>query len=353
MLYNLQIQKLLIKVDTVWSPYDRVKLIKEAINIADTHNDVEWGFDLRKQIIEVEKHTSSCIEGLPAITWILETYGQYPELCAESDFMLEYKWMVQAARRNANVSMKQFESIIEDYKMRLQRNGFSLHSYYSAKAQMAFQQNKLDEAKEYLQLRKSEKRDDLSFCVACEIHDLVEYELLSENVSNVIDTGEKLFSGKETCKYIPFQTVCIALNIFDKYGYDDYAEELFKIADAELKKMQATDMSNIGYTGKLIYFLTKRDKNKAWDFFEKYLVWSLNCEDYYNFQFSSGVLSLLKGSGTHPLNISPEIPWYKPSGIYELPELYEYYSNQAATLAAKFDARNGNTTFIDELNSMR
>jgi hypothetical protein len=351
-MYSLQIQKLLIKADTVQSPHDRVKFIKKAINIADTHNDTEWGFDLRKQIIEAEKSTSSCIEGLPAITWILETYEQYPELCNESDFLLEYKWMLQAARRNANVSMEQLESIIEDYKARLQKNGFSLHSYYSARAQMAFQQNKLDEAKEYLQLRKFEEHDDLSFCVACEIHDWVEYELLSGNIDAAISTGEKLFSGKEQCKYVPFQTVCITLDVLDKYGCNDSAERLFNIADAKLEIMQTDDMSNIGYIGNLIYFLTKRDKNKAWDFFEKYLAWSLNCEDYYNFQFSSGVLSLFKGSGTHPLNITSEVPWYKSSGIYELSELYEYYNSQATALAAKFDARNGNTTFTDKLNSM-
>jgi hypothetical protein len=113
--------------------------------------------------------------------------------------------------------------------------------------------------------------------------------------------------------------------------------------------MQTTDMSNIGYVGKLIYYLTKKDKNKAWDFFEKYLTWSINCEDYYNFQFSSGVLSLFKGSGTHVLNISSEIPWYNPTGVYELPELYDYYKKQASNLAAKFDARNGNTNFMDEM----
>jgi hypothetical protein len=351
-MHSLKIQKLLVEVDLVKSPYEKVKLLKEAINIADAHNDNEWGFDLRKQIIEAEKKTSSCRESLPAFTWILETYDQYPELCNENDFMLEYKWMIQAVRRNADVSLKQFETIVEDYKTRLLRNSFSLHSYYSARAQMAFQQNKLDEAKKYLQLRKSEPRDDLSFCLACEIHDLVEYELLTGNIENAFSIGVDLFSGKEKCIYIPFQTICIALNILDKHGYDTVADKLFTIADTKLKEMQTTDMSNIGYIGKIIYFLARRDKDKSWSFFEKYLAWSFNCEDYYNFQFSSGALSLFKGNGTRLLNVSSEISWYKSSGIYELPELYEYYNHQAITLATKFDARNGCTNFTDELNSM-
>jgi hypothetical protein len=352
MLHNLQIQKILVNVDTIKSPYERVKLIKEAINIADIHNDIERGLDLRKQIIEEERNTSSCIESLPAFTWILEIYDQHPEICNESDFMLEYKWMIQAARHNADVSLQQFESILEDYKMRLQRNDFSLHSYYSAKVHMAFQRNKLDEAEKYLELRKAEKRDSISFCVACEIHDLVEYDLLSGNVTDAVILAMDIFSGKEYCKYIPFQTVCIALNILDKHGFDSSIYQLFRIAESTLGKMEETDMSNIGYIGKLIYFLTGRDKNKAWELFEKYLSWSINCEDYYNYMFSSGALSLFKGSGTRRLNVNSEIAWYNASGVYELPTLYDYYKNQAVTLATKFDARNGCTNFRDELSTM-
>jgi tetratricopeptide (TPR) repeat protein len=352
MLHTLQIQKLLIRANAVQSPFDKMNLIKRAINIADANNDPEWGFDLRKQIIEIEKSTSSCIEGMPAFAWILETYEQHPEFCDESDFLMEYKWMVQAARRNASVSLEQFEAIIEDYKKRLLRNGFSLHSYYSARAHMAFQLNELDEAGKYLKLRASEKRDDLSFCLACELHDLVEHALLCGDVPEAVSVGMKVFTGEEHCKYVPFNTICTSVNIFEDCGYEESANKLFKIASLKLSEMQDSEMYNIGYIGKLIFFITKRDKKKAWDMFEKYLAWSIDCEDYYNFQFSSGVLSLFKGSGTHPLNISSRVPWYNPSGIYELPELYAYYKNQAVSLAAKFDARNGNTVFSDELASM-
>jgi hypothetical protein len=352
MLHTFQIQKLLIRAQAVKSPYDKIKFIKRAINIADVHNDVEWGYDLRKQIIEIEEETSSCIEGLPAFTWILDTYEQYPEFCNESDFMLEYKWMIQAARRNASVSMQQFDAIVEDYKVRLLRNDYTLHSYYSAKAQMALQQNRLDEANKYLQLRSNEKRDSLSFCVACETHDLVEHALMRGKITRAVVLGAKLFTKEEQCKYIPFRTACITMNILDKYEWYEAAHKMFILAVERLNEMPDTDMSNIGYIGKLIFHLTKRDKNEAWYFFEKYLAWSINCEDYYNFLFSSGSLSLFKGSGTHPLNISSEIPWYKPSGVYELPDLYDYYKNQAATLAAKFDERNGTTFFTDELSSM-
>jgi hypothetical protein len=351
MLHNFQIQKLLIKADKVKYPYDKIKLFKKAVSIADVHNDIEWGFDLRKQIIEAEHETSSCIEGLPAFTWLLDTYDRHPELCAESTFLMEYQWMVHAAMRNANVSMEQFESILDDYKTRLLRNSFTLHSYYTAKARMAFQRNRLDEVKECLELRKSEKRDVLSACEACELHDLVEYEFLAGNVNEAVTLGLDLISGKKRCDDIPFRTICIAVNILDRRGLEDSSDTLYSIVDILLKKMRVS-MSNIGYIGKLVYFLTRRDKNRAWELFEKVVRWSLNCEDYYNYMFSSGSLSLFKGSGTRSLNVSTSIPWYKPSGVYEYPELYAYYYNQAATLAAKFDARNGDANFTKELSAM-
>jgi hypothetical protein len=350
MLHNLQIQKLLIKADRIRYPLDKIKFFKKAVNIADAYNDIEWGFDLRKQIIEIEHDTSSCVESFPAFTWLLDTYDRHRELCDENTFMTEYKWMVNAARRNADVSMEQFESILDDYKTRLLRNDFTLHSYYTAKVKMAFQRNRLDEAKEYLDLRESEKRDDLSSCEACELHDLVEYKFLAGHVNEAVDLGLELFSGRKQCSDIPFRTICIAVNVLHDNGYDNSADRLYILADTIMKQIHI-DMSNIGHIGKLVYYLTKNDKNKAWELFEKFVRWSVNCEDYYNYQFSSGVLSLFKGSGTRSLNVSPAIPWYKPSGVYEFPELYAYYKDQAATLAAKFDARNGNTNFTEELST--
>jgi len=352
MLHNLQIQKILVKLNNVQSPYDRVKLVKDAIAIADAHNDIEWGLDLRKELIAEEKDTSSCVEGLPAFTWILETYEQNPDLCSESDFMLEYKWMVAAARRNANVSMEQFETIIEDYKVRLQRNGYSLHSYYSARTHMAFMLGKMDDAKEYLALRKNEKRDDLSFCIACEVHDLTEYEFFTGNIEKALTVGADLFSGKLDCKYIPFQTICDFVNILENDNKEK-AVELFKMAETELERMQTIDMSNIGYVSELILYLTKTDIQKAWNYFAKYIEWTKNCEDYYNFQFCKNVLPLLKTEETRKLNINPDISWYNPKGEYNIKELYTYYYKQTETLATLFDNRNGNSNFTEMVKKFK
>jgi hypothetical protein len=345
---------MLVKIDTVKSPHERIKLVKKAIDIADMNNDIEWGFDLRRRIIEEERNTSSCLDSPPAFAWILKTHEHNPELCDESSFMMEYKWIVQAACRSASVSMQELDIMFEDYKRRILRSGYSLHSYYSAKTELAFQQNRLDEAKEYMELREYETRDEISCCKACETYDRLKYKFLSEDFVDVMPIIKQLFEEKKRCKYVTLKALATINNELDKYAYDYDTDDddLYKLLEMELKKMKNTDMSIIGHIGKLIFFHTRRDKNRAWEMFEKYLPWSINCEDYYNFRFSSGSLSLFKGSGTRALNVGPEIPWHKPSGIYELSELYDYYYNQAATLAAKFDARNGCANFTVMLRSM-
>ncbi|MDR1897051.1 MAG: hypothetical protein LBR10_09710 [Prevotellaceae bacterium] len=351
MLHNLQIQKLLVKASAVQSPYDRIKMVKEAVSIADVHNDIERGFDLRRELIILEKGTSSSIESFPAFTWMLEAQSQHPDLFGDKDLILQYKWMVHAAMRNAEVSATQLESIMEDYKIRLERNGFTLHSYYSARTHQAFMMNELDAAREYLVLRGGEKRDDLSFCEACEISDLVEYEFMTNNIKRAFRVGVDLFSGKSYCKYIPFQTICNSLNILQSNGYEHDAASLFEVADNELERMKNSDMSNIGYVGQLLHYLIGIDKERAWEYFERYVAWSIDCEDYFGFRFGSGALSLFKGSGARRLNVTSALPWHNSKGIYELPELYDYYKNQATALAMKFDARNGGSSFINELNN--
>lgn len=347
--YSLQIQKILVKVDAQKHPNDKIKLYKEAIQLADLHNDVEWGFDLRKELIEIEKETSRCVEGMPALTWILEAYDNNSDIFDETEFMMEYKWMMQAACRNVNISAQQLEQIFEDYKTRLLRNGYTLHSYYRTKAQLAFMLGKYDDARQFITLREKEDHDDLSFCTACEKNDKAELEFRTGNIDNGIMLSAELFSRKDECKYVPFETTCNCINILADAGYADKAAECFTIAEQELQTT-TDDMSRIGLVAEMIKYLTKVDAEKAWDYFEEYADWSINCEDYYAFTFAVNVLPLLKNEEQRTLQVSSFMPWYKPDNVYNTADLYAYYHKQASDLAKRFDERHSTGKFSQQLN---
>ncbi|MDR1583500.1 MAG: hypothetical protein LBS55_09645 [Prevotellaceae bacterium] len=345
--YTLQIQKLLLQIDKIASPDDRIALLKQAINLADAHNNTEWAFDLRLDLIREEKDTSRCDESLPAFTWILDAYDRNPEQFDEENFLWEYKWMLGSVRRNSLISLEQIESIAEDFKTRLLRNGYSLRPYYTTKVHFAFFLDNLDDAKKYIDFRNKEVRDEMANCHACELGDDVELELRLGNFEKALTVGDSMLSKKITCTHMPFSCYCTCVKYFQKAGDMKKAYEYFQKAETDLAEL--TDTSQISEIGIMTRFLTNYDKERAWTFFEQHAHWNVNSEDYLDFLFSINALSLFEGEGSKTLNLNPSIEWYREDNTYNLKEIYNYYYKKAKDLAERFDKRNGNGYFNKQL----
>ncbi|MDR0384834.1 MAG: hypothetical protein LBH60_02005 [Prevotellaceae bacterium] len=345
--YALQIQKLLLRRDKFSSPDDKIALLKQAINLADVHNDIEWGFDLRLDLIRDEKDTSRCNESLPAFTWILDAYDRNPELFVEEDFLWEYKWMLGSVRRNSSISLEQINAIAEDFKTRLLRNGYSLRSYYTVKVHLAFFLDNLADARKYLDLRNKEIRDEMSNCRACELDDDVELELRLGNFDKAIAAGNSMLTKKITCNHMPFSCYCSCVKYFMKAGNMEKAYEYFTKAESDLANL--SDTSQVSEAGIMLRFLTDYDREKAWTFFEQHAHWTVDSEDYQDFIFAVSVLPLLKSEECRVLNaVNPSLEWYREDNTYDLKEIYNYYYKKAKDLAERFDKRNGNSYFNEQ-----
>lgn len=338
--YSLKIQKLLITRDEQNSPNDRINTLKQAIKLADTHNDIDWGFELRLELIREEKDTARCIESFPAFAWILDAFDTHPDTFDEEEFLWEYKWMLGSSRRNSDISMEQIEGISEDFKTRLLRNGFSLRPYYTAKSHLAFSMGKLDQAQEFIELRDKEVIDNMSNCRACEMDDNVELYLRRGEFDKAFAIGNELLNKKVTCAHMPFSTYCSSTYFLAKAGQLDLAATYFDKAVEDLNKMDS-DSSQLTEIGDLIYYLTLVDKEKAWAFFEKHADWNIDSEGYIDLTFSIRVLPLLKSSGERTMQVNSQLPWFRNDGVYVIKDLYQHFYAKAEVLAKQFDTRNG------------
>ncbi len=347
--HNLEIQKILLKVEALPHPEDKINLLKQAIQIADANNDLDWGFDLRLDLISQEKDTSHCIESFPAFTWILSAYDANPELFNEDDFLWEYKWMASAARRNVNISREQVESIMDDLKMRMERNGYTPRGYHNVVIYWNLFIGDIEGAHKYLELRDSTPRDRMSHCPACELDTKVEMELIGGLFDRAITTANDLITKKLTCGMMPLSTFCSLTYYLSKAGDATRAAEFFAKAEEEIAEANENDSSLISNMSDLFYYLGKYDKNKGWEYFQKYADWEIGAEDSISFEFSKNILILLKEGGLKQLKMSEKLPYFKTDGNYNIAELYDYYYQKAKNLARQFDARNGTGLFTKEL----
>lgn len=342
--HNLEIQKILLKIEALSHPEDKINLLKQAILIADANNDLDWGFDLRLDLISQEKDTSHCTESFPAFTWILSTYDANNDLFNEDDFLWEYKWMAAAARRNVNISRDQVESIMTDLKTRMERNGYTPRGYYSVMIYWNLFIGDIPEANKFLELRDNTPRDRMSHCPACELDTKVEIELIEGQFDKAITTANDLITKKLTCGVMPLATFCNLTYYLSKAG-DSRASEFFSKAEEEIAEAQENDSSLIANISDLIFYLNKYDRNRAWEYFQKYADWEIGAEDSISFDFSKNILPLLKEGGEKQLSMSEKLPYFEADGNYNTSKLYDFYFQKAKDLAQQFDARNGTDSF--------
>jgi len=349
--YNLDIQKLLLKVENLSNPDDKINLLKQAITIADANNDLDWGFDLRLDLISKEIDTSHCTDSFPAFAWLLSTYDSNSDLFDEEDFLWEYKWMSSAARRNAGISRKQVENIMDDLKERMNRNGYSDRAYYNIKYYWHLFIGELDEARKYIKLRDDATHDRMSHCVACELDSRVELDLIDGNIDKAITTAHDILTKKLTCGRLPFSTFVNLTTFLDKAG-DPRATEYFAKAEEELTEIE-NDTSFLSDVSELTRYLAKNDKDKAWGYFQKYADWEVGAEDSLSFEFSLAALAVLKDeNGSRDLKMSAKLPYFNANGVYDMKSLYDYYHEKAVDLANRFDARHGNSYFNQQLEQV-
>lgn len=349
--HNLEIQKLLLKKDSIEHPEDRINLLKQAIQIADANNDLDWGFDLRLDLIFEERDTSHCIDSFAAFAWLLNAHDTNPDMFDESDFLWEYKWMAGAARRNAGISLSQVYSIMDDLKVRMERNGYTLRGYYSVMIYWHLFVGNMEEARKMMVLRDETERDRMSHCPACELDTQVEIELIEKNFDKALTTANDLITKKLTCGVMPLVTFCNLTYYLGKAG-DARAAEFLPKAEEEIATLKGDDTSLISHVSNLLYYLTQTDRNKAWQYFEKYAEWEVNSEDAVSFDFSKNVLPLLKEGGSRNLNMGIKLPYYSADNNYNVDDLYQYYYNKAAELANRFDLRNRTNKFMSELEEV-
>ncbi|MDR0228146.1 MAG: hypothetical protein LBI72_03680 [Flavobacteriaceae bacterium] len=348
--YNLEIQKVLLKIEELKNFEDKVIALKEAIQIADQHNDIDWGFDLRLNLIRQERNTSRCVESFPAFAWILNASDTNEDYFDESEFLWEYKWMYCSAYRNASITTEQIDNIGEDLKRRLEKNGYSKRAYYNVRTGLAMHLRDYKLAQELIDLADAELLDDMSNCPACELDSKVEVLLYQGLIDESLIKAQDLINKKLTCYSMPFQTFCCFAYYLLKAG-DDRASIYF---DKALEEYHAHDQydSSVGYSmALLVNCMYQTNHPDTWSFFEKISDWEINGEDIHRYNYARLIAPIMKQGGTRELQLSSQLPYYKADGIYDLNDIYKYLKAIAVDLAAQFDQRNGNDNYTKEVEA--
>lgn len=357
MRYTLEIQKILFQIEDnkSFTPKDKVRLLKQAVNLADENEDIEWAYDLRMMLLSECYHLSSDTELINNFSWILNTYEEHPDLFDESDFLWEYKWVLGMIYDNPDVSLEQAESILEDFKTRLTRNGYSMRPYYDRLYKEALALDQYDKAKEYLDLRNEAPEDAMGNCPACTLDDELDYYMQTGNFEEAYNRAQPILSKQLTCGQVPARTLCTLTYHAWKSGKEELAAELFKQADTEMELLE-NDENLISEGGMMVSYLADKNTARACHYLEKCLPWMLEADGYSQYDFSALLVEAFRrwnGASAVQLDLPTEFELYSPSGEYAVEALRDHFYQTAHRLARKFDERNGCHTYVERVESLQ
>ena len=135
--YENQIDALLAEAKGISRTPAAVVLLEQAVAIADSHNDRQQGFAVRRELIE-----EACFTGRPdleivAFSWCLALCDREPELFKEEDLLWQYKWVLDNLTGFPQVSRAQIEEMTQDMMARFDRAGAGHRAVFKIRREMA------------------------------------------------------------------------------------------------------------------------------------------------------------------------------------------------------------------------
>ncbi|MBZ4190131.1 hypothetical protein [Niabella beijingensis] len=355
MLYTLKIQKLLNQGEELSLPEEKVKLLLQAIKIADENEDIEWGYDLRLMLIETERDVTFTKESIPAFAWILNACDGHPDLFAETDFLWQYKWMMADLYDNPQVSKEQVHAALEDFKIRLQRNGYGLRAYYNELYNDALVQKDTAMIQEYGEKLKMVTRDSMSDCEACEMDAEVSATFELQGFEQGHEQALPLLEKQYTCVHVPMRTlVNLSYEAF-KNNQPELAKEFCSKAETELEAL-THDASALLSEVKLLVFRTAEDPVAGKERVEQLLPRITGNQGRKVFQMALYLIEILRQfpeATPFSLLLKEDHALFRSGKTeYTRDELLGYFEQVARDIAGLFDRRNGNNNFMKQLDAI-
>jgi hypothetical protein len=346
-MYGIEIQKLVAKAKILKNYDDKIALIKQAVSIADSKNDIEWGIELRQMITGFEYYTPHFNETYLIINWFVGMQSHEPDLIDNEDFLWNYKHAIGEVLYNPTISKDTKEGIEQDYLARMNDAGFSKRPFYDIYFRYyTFLQNK-EKANEFKALRNAEIHDSMSNCEACELDNDVEFALLSNQIEEAKDLAIPLLTNKKTCTRVPLVTNVNFTKYYSQNGDLDTATSYYTATMEELESKN-DQLAYLKYGLSLLdYLVDSNQVDVAIKNIEAAFVSLKNASDELHFLANRNIVNCFSKIKQESITIHfPD--WFEklqPNHTYLLNDLILHFNQKIHLFIHQIDERNQNDDF--------
>ena len=129
----------------------QVRIVEEAVRLADATQDLDWMFDARKQLIEAATFAGHTEKMYPAFAWCLSQYEKTPERFGyhEYELLWYFKWALGNVCEVPQLSMDKIEAMFEQMSKMYRDCGYNQRPVLNLKASLAQASGYRDEEEKY------------------------------------------------------------------------------------------------------------------------------------------------------------------------------------------------------------
>jgi hypothetical protein len=334
----------------------KLALLEEAARLADSIQNVQYGYEIRNEIMETATFSGRDDLLLVAFTWNLAQFDKDPEEFDEFDLLWKYKWVIGNVTNFPEVNRKQVFAMLDDIERRYKTFGSTLQVIWSLRRDVLLDFGLPDEADAANEKYRKLGRDPLSDCAACSAGSECDFHVMRGRWKKAVTSVNDVLAKNMTCAEEPHRTYSRVLYPLLKTGELDRARD-YQARGAKLIAKEG--MEFLRAHGRQLEFLALTDDiPRAKRVLERRFndaIGSVDVNSRMRFYRAAWIFcECLKADGATRIKIQlPDhetLPAVDDKGNRDTGALADWFRDESLALAKRFDKRNGNTWFSDYIN---
>ncbi len=325
--------------------------LKKCIAEADNEKNIKDMLELRGEYIAQATFYDDPFKAMVIFPEFMKLFEDNPDVISPSDFMIAFKWIIEECVDYYQVSREQIERYFERFEKYIGKYGYTMRTYYLKKT-LVYRYIDRKTAIDAYERFDRYKRSDLSDCAACEASQRAIMQMRYGSAATAVKLLNEMQAKEMTCTEVPQVTYGAFAYEFAKRGMYNEADHYADLMLPMIKGNEVAFMREIAY---VINVKTVTAPNCAFDLFcENAGRYSTLKTPSLRFGFAAAAYRLFAAFEKHGIDevqpkLSPDFELFSADRKYSVSALKEHFYNTAKDIAKKFDDRNGNNMFSDEL----
>jgi hypothetical protein len=323
----------------------RLALVEAAVREADAAGDADAAYRARTELIRAAEHTGADERALVAFSWCLAQFDRQPDRYSAHTLLWHYKWILENARDFPQLSFPQLQRMEDDMESRAARLGWNARPVHYFRWVNRMRMGDPDGRMwEFFEKWEAAPRDSLADCHACERNKHVELLVRLGRNQQALDVAVPILAGALSCLEVPDATYARLLTGLVRLGDLDRARELQVRGHRAVLRNRALLFEAACH---IMFLVDAGDLTRAVRLLERALSWAAvtaNANDRFSLYLAAArLLEALaeRPRKTRKLKLPRELACYRPDGSYPTAEVAAWFRGEAATLARRFDERDG------------